>query len=165
MNQLQRILILPILAYGLSSCGFSPMYCGDRSQTQAICLTVKGDGFFAYKFRRELEKQLAILPRLNNQEYKLAITLSETKAAATYAEDASITRSQITVHASYQLRHMDRAIGEFKNEVTTSYPVVATDEFITRNADQAAITRAAIALAEDVARDVNRLLRTDGKNP
>ena len=60
---------------------------------------------------------------------------------------------------------MDRAVGEFKNEVTTSYPVVATDEFITRNADQAAITRAAIALAEDVARDVNRLLRTDGKNP
>ncbi len=165
MNQRQRMLILPILAFGLSSCGFSPMYCGDKSQTQAICLTVKGDGFFAYKFRRELEKQLAIIPRLNNQEYKLSITLSETKTAATYAEDASITRSQISVYATYQLRHKDRAVGEFKNEITTSYPVVAADEFITRNADQAAITRAAIALAEDVARDVNRLLRTNGENP
>ena len=165
MNQRQRMLILPILALGLSSCGFSPMYCGDKSQTQAICLTVKGDGFFAYKFRRELEKQLAIIPRLNNNEYKLSLTLTETKTAATYAEDASITRSQISVYATYQLRQKDRAVGEFKNEITTSYPVVATDEFITRNADQAAITRAAIALAEDVARDVNRLLRTNGENP
>ncbi len=165
MNQRQRMLILPILALGLSSCGFSPMYCGDKTQTQAICLTVKGDGFFAYKFRRELEKQLAIIPRLNNNEYKLSLTLTETKTAATYAEDASITRSQISVYATYQLRQKDRAVGEFKNEITTSYPVVATDEFITRNADQAAITRAAIALAEDVARDVNRLLRTNGENP
>ncbi len=165
MNQLKRILIFPILMLGMTSCGFSPMYCGDRSQTQAVCLTVKGDGFFAYKFRRELEKQLAIIPRLNDQEYKLSLILTESKAAATYAEDATVTRSQITVHANYQIRYNDRAVGEFKNEVTTSYPVVASDEFITRNADQAAITRAAIALAEDVARDVNRLLRTEGKNP
>ena len=165
MHHFHRMGVLMILMFSLTSCGFSPMYCGDKSQTQAICLTVKGDGFFAYKFKRELEKQFAIMPRLSPQEYKLFVTLTELKSAATYAEDATITRSQITVSAAYQLRHADQAVGEFKNEISTSYPVVASDEFITKNADQAAITRSAIALADDVARDVNRLLRTDGKNP
>lgn len=165
MHKIRLMGILPILLLGLTSCGFSPMYCGDKTQSQTICLTVKGDGFFAYKFRRELEKQLAIVPRLSSKEYTLSVTLTESKSAATYAEDATITRSQITVNADYRLRHGNDAAGQFKNEITTSYPVVASDEFITRNADQAAISRAAIALAEDVARDVNRLIRTDGKNP
>jgi LPS-assembly lipoprotein len=169
MRYKEILLLQPIallsLTLLLSSCGFTPMYCGDKSQTQAICITVKGEGYTAYKFRRELEKQLAIMPRFNNHDYKLNISLTETKSAASYAQDATITRSQIVVTATYELKQDGKHYGRYTNEITTSYPVVATDEFITCNADKAAENRSAISLAEEVARDVNRLLRTQGQNP
>ncbi len=164
-NLMSQSIVLLSLTFFLSSCGFTPMYCGDTSQTQPICITVKGDGYTAYKFRRELEKQLAIIPRFNNHNYRLNLTLTETKSAASYAQDATITRSQTTVSVTYELKQDGKNYGTYTNELTTSYPVVSADEFITCNADKAAETRVAILLAEDVARDVNRLLRTQGQNP
>lgn len=160
-----RHLLMLSLIFSLAGCGFSPMYSGDRTQAQAICLTVKGDGYLAYKFRRELEKQLALMPHFNNHEYKLNINLAENKLAASYAEDATITRSQIMVTASYELKQNGQKYGQYTNQITTSYPVIVSDEFVTRNADNAASTRVAIALAEQVASDINRLLRTGGHNP
>jgi hypothetical protein len=157
------MLLAPV--FSLASCGFTPMYCGDHSQTQAICLTVKGNGYTAYKFRRELEKQLAIMPRFDTHGYRLDIHLIESKSAASYAQDATITRGQVRVSAHYTLKQDGQGFTQYANDITTSYPVIATDEFITRNADRAAATRVAIALAEDVARDVNRLLRTQGQAP
>lgn len=156
---------LSSVVLGLAGCGFSPMYCGDRSQSQPICISVKGDGYLTYKFRRELEKRLAITPRLNDHNYRLTVDLTEIKTAASYAQDATISRSQITVSARYELRQDGKTYGNFADQITTSYPVVAADEFITRNADTSAISRVAIMLAEDVARDINRLIRTGGKNP
>lgn len=164
-RSLKISIVLLTLVFSLASCGFSPMYCGDHSQTQAICLTVKGNGYTAYKFRRELEKQLAIMPRFNTHEYKLNIHLIESKSAASYAQDATITRSQVRISAHYALKQDGQDFAQYTNDITTSYPVIATDEFITRNADRAAATRVAIVLAEDVARDINRLLRTQGQVP
>jgi hypothetical protein len=149
----------------LTGCGFSPLHCGDKSQSQAICITVKGNGYTTYKFRRELEKQLALIPRLNKHGYRLTVDLTETKTAAIYAQDATITRSQLTVTARYDLKQDGQNFTQYSNEVTTSYPVTAQDEFITRNADQAADVRVAICLAEDVARDIGRLLQTQGHHP
>ncbi|WP_010299912.1 hypothetical protein [Candidatus Odyssella thessalonicensis] len=153
------------LAVFTVSCNFAPMYCGDKSQSQAICINVKGNGYTAYKFRRELEKQLAIIPRINEREYQLNVVLTETKSAASYEQDATITRSQTTLAAQYTLKEKGKNFGAYTSEITTSYPAIAADEFITRNADQAADTRTAISLAEDVARNVTRLIRTNGQNP
>jgi LPS-assembly lipoprotein len=130
--------------------------------SQSFDLHVKGSGFPAYKFRRELEKQLAIVPRISDIPYRIDISVVETLTAAAYARDASATRAQAQLTAHYTVKQGNRTIATDQVYVTSSYPIIASDEFISKTAEKSAIVRTSINLAEDVAREIiRRLHRTE----
>lgn len=140
----------------LSGCGFQPMLATSSSQKQSFILAVKGDGYPAYIFRREMEKQLALVPKLNEEVYRVDISVSGSKAAASNAVDATVSRFQSTYTAAYTVNSSTGKKSKKTSSVKTSYPVIPRDEFISQNADTAASTRAAISLAQDVAREIIR---------
>lgn len=145
-------------------CGFHPMYTStvDQKGVQNFEIHIKGEGFPAYKFRRELEKQLAIVPKISNESYRLDITVTESLSAATYARDASVARAQVTLAANYALKQNSRSIASDTVYAISSYPIISADEFISRTAEKAAVVRTSISLAEDVAREIiRRLQRTE----
>lgn len=161
---LRRFILLSFLGTALIGCGFHPMYTSvvDTKEVQNFDIHIKGEGFPAYKFRRELEKQLAIMPRISNDTYRLDITVTEALSAATYAKDASVARAKATLTANYVLKQKDRQIAADKVYVVSSYPIISADEFISRTAEKAAVVRTSISLAEDVAREIiRRLQRTE----
>lgn len=151
--------IFLIFLTALSGCGFEPLYSGDCANRQPLVLHFKGEGAAAYKFRRELEKQLSIVPKFDEKTYQIDLTLAEAKSASTYAQDATITRTQITMTAIYTIRMNDQTIARGSNDLTTSFPVISSDAFATQNADIAAANRVAISLAEEVSRDILRLIK------
>ncbi len=160
---LPRIFLLSCLGISVMGCGFHPMYTSssfnEKKELQAFDLHVKGEGFPAYKFRRELEKQLAIIPKFSNEPYRLDITVTEALSAATYARDASAVRAQVHLSAAYMLKQKDRLIANDTVYVISSYPIISSDEFISRTAEKSAVVRTSINLAEDVAREIIRRLQ------
>lgn len=143
----------------LSGCGFQPLLSGDSRQQQSFELHVKGADYSAYKFRREMEKNLAYTPKFDDESYKLNVVLTETRTAAAYRHDANITRWISTLSAAYIISKGKQIIGQSTASSVTSYPMTPAQEFVTRTAEVAASNRTAINLAEDVSRDILRLIK------
>lgn len=153
----------------LSGCGFQPLYSGSPCHKQNFELHVTGSGYPTYKFRREIEKQLDFIPQFDNETYILNISVTEVQTAASYQQDASITRKLSNLIANCLILKKQKnpnpglpnnqPISTLTVNVETSYPLTPTDEFVSRNADKAASTRTAITLAEDLSRDILRVLK------
>lgn len=146
------------------------MFSGDTCQRQAFELHIKGEGYSTYKFRRELEKQLAIVPKFDDEIYQLNIHVKETRSVAAQRHDASITRKLSTLSANCLIAKVVPPVTGNKPQyipittssvnVTSSYPLTPSDEFVSRNAETAASTRTAISLAQDSTRDILRAIKS-----
>ena len=55
----RNLSILSLVTVCLIGCGFQPLMTGQNESPQRYILKINGSGYTAYKFRRELEKQLA----------------------------------------------------------------------------------------------------------
>ena len=160
MKQNTHVLIATgIISLFLSGCGFQPLYCGSPDERQDFEIHVKGDGYSTYKFRREFEKNLAYTPKFDTEKYRLDVTVTESKSAVTYRTDASVTRNQETLAANCLISKKGQTIATSSGSVVTSYPLTPAEEYVTRVAEDAASNRSAIALAEDISRDVLRQIK------
>lgn len=149
------------MALHLSGCGFQPMLKSNSQVKQPFTLSVKGDGHSAYVFRREMEKQLALIPHLSDDTYKVDIDLVGIEEAASYAQNATITRVNLALSANYRISTKNRNQVAQSSTITTSYPVIPRDEFISRSANETIKTRAMTTLAQEVALEIVRDIKQD----
>ncbi len=157
----KKIIFAFSIALSLSGCGFQPMLKSETQAKQPFTLSVKGDGYPAYVFRREMEKQLALIPYLSDNTYRVDVNLTGTEEAAAYAQNATVTRVNLTLSARYRISTKNGKMVPQSSSITTSYPVVARDEYISRSADITTKTRAMIALAQEVALEIIRDIKQD----
>lgn len=158
---LKKLTVLSFLSLLLVGCGFQPMMTGQNETPQKFDLKLNGTGYSTYKFRRELEKQLALTPKINDNAYVLVATLSEGYVPIAYGTDATISRSQVQATATYVIH--DSAHTTLAKGVVTSYSSYIlnyTEEFSTRSAQAAASERTLISLAEELSREVMLKIRS-----
>lgn len=157
----KKIIFIASVTFYLTGCGFQPMLKSDTQAKQPFTLKINGEGYPAYVFRREIEKQLALIPRLSNNTYQVDIKLSGTEEAAAYAQTSAITRMNTTLSAAYTISTKNGNQVSLSNSIVTSYPVIARDEFISRSADVTIKTRAMMSLAQEVALEIVRDIKQD----
>jgi hypothetical protein len=156
----RQFFLLTFLSFILVGCGFQPLLSGQHETPQKFNLSITGTGYSAYKFRRELEKQLALTPKINNNAYIINISVSEGYVPIAYGTDATISRSQVQAMATYSIQ-LGRE--SFASGVVTSYSSYIlnyTEEFSTRSAQTAASERALINLAEELSREIMLKIRS-----
>jgi hypothetical protein len=155
-----------IAAFGLviflNGCGFTPLMqgCGAKQKTE---LHISGQGYAAYKLRREMEKQLETLPEILPEKVIIRVNVSDAQSSTVTAVSANATRMMSTVAGGYTLAVNRQSIGGGTINSLTSYEVTARDEFISRTAQQAAINRTAFIVAEDIVREIAMKLRCKAK--
>lgn len=140
----------------LSGCGFTPLMQSSLAgnEKQKFDLHVQGTGYTAYKFRRELEKNLAPLPQMTRKPVRIDISVTEGIGSTLIAIDSTTTRMQTTLSATYTLRIGNESVGSESTNSVTSYPITAVDEFITKTSQAAATNRTAKDLSQDLAREI-----------
>lgn len=156
----KKLALLSFLTLPLAGCGFQPLLSGQHDTPQRFNLKVSGTGYSAYKFRRELEKQLALTPRVNTKAYVLKVVVSEGYAPLAYGTDATVSRSQIQALASYILQDGDQFIAKGTVTAHSTYILNYTEEFSTRSAQAAASERTLVSLTEELAREVMLKIRS-----
>ena len=170
-----------LLGVMLSGCGFQPLLTGQQcaangipnnvpdSAPQAFTLKITGTGYSAYKFRREMEKQLALTPKINDRPYVIKVSLSEGYVPVAYGTDATVSRNQIQATAAYEISEGAKLLAKGSLTSYSSYILNYTAEFSTRSAQSAASERTLINLSEELAREIMLKIRsapeTEEKEP
>lgn len=157
---LQKLIVLAFLSMTLVGCGFHPLMTGQHETPQKFHLKINGSGYSAYKFRRELEKQLALTPQINDKAYTVSITLTEGYVPIAYGTDATISRSQLQASTSYSIMDGHQLIATGKATAYSTYMLNYTEEFSTRSAQFAASERTLISLAEELSREIMLKIRS-----
>lgn len=157
---LRKFLLLSYLSFFLVGCGFQPLMTGQQGTPQQFVLKVSGTGYSAYKFRRELEKQLTLTPRVNDRPYILKVSVSEGYVPLAYGTDATVSRNQIQATATYAIEEGTQTLAKGTATAYSAYILNYTEEFSTRSAQAAARERTLINLAEELAREVMLKIRT-----
>lgn len=157
----RKIIIMFALSATLIGCGFQPMLKSETEGKQSFVLNVKGEGYPAYIFRREMEKQLSLVPQLRKQTYRIDVSLSGADTPSAIAQDATVTRVKLTYVARYRLSTNDSKPVTQSTAATTSYSVIPRNIFTSRNADTAAKSRLMVELAQDVALEIVRNIKQD----
>lgn len=143
------------------ACSFQPLLSGSQAlaHKQMFHVSVKGKGAVAYRFRRAIERSLAIVPKIMGEPIRVHVRVTEDSAPLTYESNATISQQQNTVRAVY---HVVTSQGECSAEdsIHLSYPVFNSDPFVTQTTQDAISQREARLLAERVALDIVRLSRT-----
>ncbi len=156
----KKLALLSFLALPLVGCGFQPLMSGQHDTPQRFNLKISGTGYCAYKFRRELEKQLALTPKINDKAYVLKIVVSEGYVPIAYGADATVSRSQIQATATYIIQDGNQFIAKGTVTAYSTYILNYTEEFSTRSAQAAASERTLLSLSEELAREVMLKIRS-----
>ncbi|MBX9804609.1 MAG: hypothetical protein K2Y18_02520 [Alphaproteobacteria bacterium] len=156
----KKLLAISFLSLPLTGCGFQPLMSGQQEYPQRFNLKINGTGYSAYKFRRELEKQLALTPRVNNKAYIVSITVNEGYVPIAYGSDATVSRSQIQATANYKIYDGNKFRAQGTVTAYSSYILNYTEEFSTRSAESAASERTILSLSEEVAREIMLKIRS-----
>jgi len=157
---LKQWIILSFFSFILVGCGFQPLMTGQHETPQTFKLKVNGTGYSTYKFRRELEKQLALTPKINDKAYVVTIAVSEGYVPIAYGTDATISRSQVQATATYSIYDGAKLIAKGVVTAYSSYILNYTEEFSTRSAQAAASERTLISLAEELSREMMLKIRS-----
>ena len=155
----KKLVLLSFLALPLGGCGFQPLLSGQHDTPQRFNLKINGSGYCAYKFRRELEKQLALTPKVNDKAYVVSVLVSEGYVPIAYGTDATVSRSQIQATATYMIREGSQFIAKGTVTAYSTYILNYTEEFSTRSAQAAASERTLLSLSEELAREVMLKIR------
>ncbi|MDF3034632.1 MAG: hypothetical protein K0R76_1586 [Alphaproteobacteria bacterium] len=156
---LKKWAVVSCLSFLLGGCGFQPLMTGQPETPQRFTLKISGTGYSVYKFRRELEKQLALTPQVNDKAYVLTVSLSEGYVPLAYGTDATVSRSQVQATAKYAIQDGTQPLATGNVTAYSSYILNYTEEFSTRSAQAAASERTLISLAEELAREVMLKIR------
>jgi hypothetical protein len=157
--RLVKTIIIALICILVTSCGFQPLLTGQSDNPQHFTLKINGAGYSAYKFRKELEKQLALTPKINDRSYTIKILLSEGYVPVAYGADATVSRSQVQATATYEIRENNRPIATGSVTSYSSYILNYSEEFSTRSAQAAASERTLINLSEELTREIMLKIR------
>lgn len=160
INMAKKLVLLSLLMLPLAGCGFQPLMSGQHDTPQRFNLKISGTGYSAYKFRRELEKQLTLTPKVNDKAYLLKVVISEGYVPIAYGTDATVSRSQIQATATYMIQDGAQFIAKGTVTAYSTYILNYTEEFSTRSAQAAASERTLVSLTEELAREVMLKIRS-----
>ena len=157
LRRLIKSTVFIVAAGVLSACGFSPLY-GEReggartdaelAQIQVIAIE---DGRTGYDLYNALIDRLSPYGEPQDPDYQLRLRLREQRDGVAIERDASITRYNYRLTASYQLIDIrsGNTVHEGQSRSIASYNVVDS-QFATLTAQRDAEERAAIELSEDI---------------
>lgn len=165
VNICKKFVLLSLLALPLIGCGFQPLLSGQHDAPQRFHLKVNGGGYSAYKFRRELEKQLALTPKINDKAYVLNVRVAEGYTPIAYGADATVSRSQIQAIARYMIQDGKQLIAQGTVMAYSAYILNYREEFSTRSAQAAASERTLITLVEELVREIMFKIRSAPEKP
>lgn len=148
------------VCFFLNGCGFQPLMTGNHTTPQRFNIKISSAGYTAYKIRRELEKQLALTPKINDKTYVLSVSVTEGYVPIAYGTDATVSRNQIQATAIYSIHDGSQIIAKGTVTAYSSYILNYTEEFSTRSAQSAASERTLLSLSEELGREVMMRIRT-----
>ena len=153
-----------IMALLLSSCGFQPLYKSGGSSDEATLATVEVVQIkdrVGQQLRNLLTEGFSPRGRSARTDYRLTVTLTESKAGLAIKKDETATRANLTIHAEFILVALQNPrLGTFAGRAlsTNSYNILTSD-FATLSAERNARNRALRTLAEEIRLRVASALR------
>ena len=150
---LARLLGVAVLLTG--GCGFHPLYKSGGGGDEAVLATVE-----VARIRDRVGQQLRNLlmenfaPRgpAGRTDYRLTVTLTESKSSLAIRKDETATRANLTITANFKLLALkDPRLGTFSGQSlsTNSYNILTSD-FATLSAERDARYRALRTLAQEI---------------
>ncbi len=155
---LALLALAPLLALGLSGCGFTPLYgdAGTGSSLSRIAVSTPDDRL-GYRLREQLEDALAhdgSLPPL----WRLETTVEQSRRPLGRRIDDTATRYELTVRGAWTLTPVTGGTPLGGVEVVTTTYAAADQPYAAIAAQQDGEDRAATALARRIRLDLLRAL-------
>jgi LPS-assembly lipoprotein len=152
---MMKRLAIPALCLSLMGCGFHPMYASGQLSPQMASIYVEPIAeSTGYELRNHLIDLLHSDGDPGGKTYRLKIILTNTNQPVTLQNDATITRYNDTLKASYVLSDdNDKPIAQGDISSLSSYNVV-TSPYATLSAQHDSDQRAADDLAERIQLDL-----------
>lgn len=153
-----RRYVLPafgVIALLLAGCGFRPLYkTGANSDEAALAsvdvVTIKDR--IGQQLRNLLIENLAPRGRATRTDYRLTVTLTESKTRLAIRKDETATRAKLTIEASFRLLALKNPrLGAFagRAQSTNGYNILTSD-FATLSAERDARDRSLRTLAQEI---------------
>ena len=157
-NRPTGLLLLPalgVMALLLSSCGFRPLYKSGGGGDEATLATVEValiKDRIGQQLRNLLTAGLSPRGRSGQTNYRLTVTLTESKVTLAIRKDETATRANLTIKAAFKLLALQNpGLGTFSGSAlsTNGYNILTSD-FATLSAERNARNRALRTLAEEI---------------
>lgn len=160
-------MLIALLAFAGAGCGFRPLYGAPDDGGVAARLSQISVAPIAERrgqlLRIELENRLYAGDQAGAKHYRLEVTTTESKTSLAVRRDATATRANLTVVASYRLfpdgEHEPLLSGSARS--VNSYNILDS-EFATLAAETDATRRAARDLAAEITARLAIFLRGSG---
>jgi len=158
------MLALGVAAPILTGCGFRPLYGSGSGGDEAVLATVEVlriKDRMGQQMRNLLIERLSPRGRAGRTDYRLEVTLHESKAELAIKKDETATRANLTIRATFKLLALsDPRRGVFTGSAlsTNSYNILTSD-FATLSAERDARNRALQTIAEEIRLRVAAALR------
>ena len=155
---------LGIMALILASCGFRPLYQSGGGSDGAALATVEVARIkdrSGQRLRNLLTEGLSPQGRSVRTDYRLTVSLTESRVSLAIRKDAMATRANLTIKAVFKLAALhNRNLGTFEGSAlsTSSYNIL-TSAFATLSAERDARNRSLRAIAEEIRLRVASALR------
>ena len=140
-------------AFALAGCGFQPLY-GKTTAYDGVAADFGAIEIVDIPERVGLSVRnhlIDLMPQEGAARYRLIVTLSENREGLALRRDASVTRYNYVLRATFELRDAatDAVVDKGHARAIAAYNVVDS-QFATLSAEQDAETRAARELAEQI---------------
>lgn len=149
-------------AFLLGACGFQPLYGGGANGVAAELASVEIGTIpdrLGQRLRNELIDRFNPAGRPAASAYKLDIGLTSSQVRLGFQKDATATRAQVMLGASYQLRDgSGNIVHAGRSESIVGYSII-TDPYGTLVNEQDAYDQATVQLAEDITRRLSLYLK------
>lgn len=153
-NSLSLLPAIAVIAL-LSGCGFQPLYksggTGDQAALATIDVVTIKDRI-GQQLRNMLNAALAPRGRASVTDYRLTVTLTESKSRLAILKDETATRANLTIRAKFKLDALKNPkLRPFLGRAlsTNSYNILTSD-FATLSAERDARNRALRTLSEEI---------------
>jgi len=158
---------------GLGACGFSPVYSeqsGAIASAQLRNITISPTGNRTTQLvRNQLIKQFSNSGETQAPEFYLSLVVTESLSSVLIRRTTDVQRNNLTINARYTLQSADRrtvltkgrtvAVAPY-NLVSKDFGTISTSEFANVSARKDARKKAAISVADDIARRLAAFLAT-----
>lgn len=144
-----------VAALLIGGCGFRPLYESGGGSDEAVLATVEVATIkdrMGQQLRNLLIENLAPRGPAGRTDYRLSVTLTESKSSLAIKKDETATRANLTITADFKLVALkDPRLGVFSGRSlsTNSYNILTSD-FATLSAERDARTRALRTLAQEI---------------